>query len=143
MELTIKEYMEKYGVKSKQTVYNRIEKGSIQSYTKDGKRYIIIEEKLDNENEENSPNYNLILKKELEYAKKELDTLKGDKEDLRKRLDEAEKKADQSNHLLMVAQGNLKNLTQAVQKLEYEKQEKEKELKEEKSKKWWQKLFKK
>ena len=140
MELTIKEYMEKYGVKSTQTIYNRIDKGTLNSYTKDGRRIIVVEDEIDTEkgtdNQENE-----ILKKEIEYLKKQSEDLKTDKEDLKKRLDEAEKKAEQSNHLLMAAQGNLKNLTNTIQQLEYKKQEVEKELQDEKNKKWWQKIF--
>jgi len=140
MELTIKEYMKKYGVKSTQTVYNRIDKGKLNSYTKNGRRIIVVEDKIDIENETDNQE-SKVLKKEIEYLKKQMEELKIDKEDLKKRLDESEKKAEQSNHLLMAAQGNLKNLTNTIQQLEYKKQEVEKELQNEKNKKWWQKIF--
>ena len=97
-----------------------------------------LDTKLDTKNAEND-----LLKQEIEYLKKQSEDLKTDKEDLKKRLDEAEKKAEQSNHLLMASQANLKNLTSTIQQLEYKNQEVKKELEDEKNKKWWQKIFKK
>ena len=41
MKLTIKEYMEKYGIRSKQTVYNKIKAGEIKK-VKEGTRIFII-----------------------------------------------------------------------------------------------------
>ena len=41
MKLTISEYMKKYGIKSKQTVYNKIKSGEIKK-VKEGTRIFIV-----------------------------------------------------------------------------------------------------
>lgn len=99
MKLTIKEYMNKYGIKSKQTVYNKIKSGEIKK-VKEGTRIFIVvkEEKPGIDQEINSELQDLLkeIKQDREQKdsyiselKAQIKDLKTDKENLNDRLREA------------------------------------------------------
>ena len=99
MKLTIKEYMNKYGIKSKQTVYNKIKTGEIKK-VKEGTRIFIVvkEEKPGIDQEINSELQELLkeIKRDREQKdsyiielKVQIKDLKTDKENLNDRLREA------------------------------------------------------
>lgn len=99
MKLTIKEYMNKYGIKSKQTVYNKIKAGEIKK-VKEGTRIFIVvkEEKPGIDQEINSELQELLkeIKQDREQSeayikelKEQIKDLKADKDNLNERLREA------------------------------------------------------
>lgn len=79
MSLTTKQYMEKYKIKSKQTIYNHEKEGRIR-ILKNGNRILIIENgiQLDTENIKNEESKNKILElnKKIELFEKEITDLK-------------------------------------------------------------------
>ena len=98
MKLTISEYMKKYGIKSKQTVYNKIKSGEIKKVKEGTRIFIVVKEKGEPDQEAN-PNIQEILK-EIQTArektegyikelKEQIKDLKADKENLNERLREA------------------------------------------------------
>lgn len=98
MKLTIAEYMEKYGIKSKQTVYNKIKSGEIKK-VKEGTRIFIVVKEERKPDEEIEPNLQELLKeiqadkeKTESYIielKEQIKDLKIDKDNLNERLREA------------------------------------------------------
>ena len=156
--LSIEEYMKVNKVKSRQTIYNRIQSGQLKSEKIDNRLYII----LDNEKKESvkedwtteiikktiSDKDGQIeeLKKRIESAeeekKKAEERAEKDKEILNKRLDTAESEKKEliernreQNHLLMQAVKNTELLTNQVKELEY----KVEEVQEKKG--FWTKIF--
>lgn len=79
MSLTTKEYMQKYSIKSKQTIYNHEKEGKIK-ILKNGNRILIIENgiELDTENIKNEETKNKIfeLNKKIELLENEITDLK-------------------------------------------------------------------
>ena len=53
MKLTISEYMKKYGIKSKQTVYNKIKSGEIKKVKEGTRIFIVVKEKGEPDQEAN------------------------------------------------------------------------------------------
>ena len=98
MKLTIAEYMEKYGIKSKQTVYNKIKSGEIKK-VKEGTRIFIVVKEERKPDQEIEPNHQELLKeiqanKEktesyIKELKEQIKDLKIDKDNLNERLREA------------------------------------------------------
>ena len=99
MKLTIKEYMEKYSIKSKQTVYNKIKSGEIKK-VKEGTRIFILvkDNKPETDQELNSDIQELLkeVKRDKEQSeayikelKEQIKDLKIDKDNLNERLREA------------------------------------------------------
>ncbi|MBP7101594.1 MAG: hypothetical protein KBA67_08730 [Leptotrichiaceae bacterium] len=144
--LSIEEYMKVNKVKSRQTIYNRIQSGQLKSEKIDNRLYII----LDNEKKESvkedwtteiikktiSDKDGQIeeLKKKLESAeeekKKSEERAEKEKEVLNKRLDTAENEKKEllernreQNHLLMQSVKNTELLTNQVKELEYKVEE--------------------
>ena len=98
MKLTISEYMKKYGIKSKQTVYNKIKSGEIKKVKEGTRIFIVVKEKGEPDQEAN-PNIQEILKEiqtdrektegYIKELKEQIKDLKADKENLNERLREA------------------------------------------------------
>ena len=99
MKLTIKEYMEKYGVKSKQTVYNKIKSGEIKKVKEGTRIFILVKDNKQNIDQETNSDIQELLKgikrdKEQSEAyikelKEQIKDLKADKDNLNERLREA------------------------------------------------------
>ena len=98
MKLTISEYMKKYGIKSKQTVYNKIKSGEIKKVKEGTRIFIVVKEKGEPDQEAN-PNIQEILKEiqtdrektegYIKELKEQIKDLKADKDNLNERLREA------------------------------------------------------
>ena len=98
MKLTISEYMKKYGIKSKQTVYNKIKSGEIKKVKEGTRIFIVVKEKGEPDQEANQ-NIQKLLKEiqtdrekteaYIKELKEQIKDLKTDKDNLNERLREA------------------------------------------------------
>ena len=98
MKLTISEYMKKYGIKSKQTVYNKIKSGEIKKVKEGTRIFIVVKEKGEPDQEANQ-NIQELLKEiqtdrekteaYVKELKEQIKDLKTDKDNLNERLREA------------------------------------------------------
>lgn len=143
MKLTIKEYMEKYGIRSKQTVYNKIKAGEIKKIKEGTRIFILVKNDKPNADQETNSDIQELLKeiKEerdqtnnyIKELKEQLKELKIDKENLNERLREA-------NILNLNNVEAIKSLTKTLEV----KNETIKQLEEQpKGVSWLSKLFKK
>ena len=99
MKLTIKEYMGKYGIKSKQTVYNKIKSGEIKKIKEGTRIFILVKDNEQSIDQETNSDIQELLKgikqdKEQSEAyikelKEQIKDLKTDKDNLNERLREA------------------------------------------------------
>jgi len=145
-KITIEEYMQVNNIKSRQTVYNRVQNGQIKSEKVDNRVYIILD---DEPKEEVQQNWTAeIIKKtildkdgQIEELKKKVEAVEEEKkkaeeraekekEILNKRLDTAENEKKEliernreQNYLLMQAVKNAELLTNQVKELEYKVEE--------------------
>ena len=157
-KITVEEYMEANKIKSRQTVYNRVQSGQLKSEKIDNRLYIILDNEPKEEVQENwtaeiikktildKDGQIEELKKKLELAeeekKKAEERAEKEKEILNKRLDTAENEKKEliernreQNHLLMQSVKNTELLTNQVKELEY----KVEEVQEKKG--FWKKVF--
>ena len=144
--ITVEEYMQANKIKSRQTVYNRVQNGQIKSEKVDNRVYIILD---DEPKEEVQQNWTAeIIKKtildkdgQIEELKKKVEAVEEEKkkaeeraekekEILNKRLDTAENEKKEliernreQNYLLMQAVKNAELLTNQVKELEYKVEE--------------------
>ena len=156
--LTVEEYLQANNIKSRQTVYNRVQSGQLKSEKIDNRLYIILdEEKKESVQEDWTAEIikNTVLdkdrqieelKKRIELAeeekKKAEERAEKEKEILNKRLDTAENEKKEliernreQNHLLMQAVKNAELLTNQVKELEYKVEEVQE------NKGFWKKVF--
>ncbi len=159
-KITVEEYMEANKIKSRQTVYNRVQSGQLKSEKIDNRLYIILDNDPKEEVQENwtaeiikktildKDGQIEELKKKLESAeeekKKAEERAEKEKEILNKRLDTAENEKKEliernreQNHLLMQSVKNTELLTNQVKELEY----KVEEVQEKENKGFWKRVF--
>ena len=144
--ITVEEYMQTNKIKSRQTVYNRVQSGQLKSEKIDNRLYIILDNEI-KESVQEDWTAEIIkntvldkdrqieeLKKRIESAeeekKKAEERAEKEKEILNKRLDTAESEKKEliernreQNHLLMQAVKNAELLTNQVKELEYKVEE--------------------
>lgn len=99
MKLTIREYMEKYGIKSKQTVYNKIKSGEIKKVKVGTRMFILVKDNEPNKDQELHSDIQELLsgmKRDEEQAeayikelKEQIKDLRADRDNLNERLREA------------------------------------------------------
>lgn len=142
-KLTIGEYMEKHNIKSRQTVYNKIEAGEIQS-EKDGNRVYII----DMDTVHSKINELDLLKEKiffLEEQNKQLSKEKSEIQDEKRELfnlyREVQYKQDELNKVILQIEYKANNKDKENEELRNKLDTVRQELEREKSKKWWQKIF--
>ena len=145
-KMTVEEYMQTNNIKSRQTVYNRVQSGQLKSEKIDNRLYIILDNEI-KESVQEDWTAEIIkntvldkdrqieeLKKRIESAeeekKKAEERAEKEKEILNKRLDTAESEKKEliernreQNHLLMQAAKNAELLTNQVKELEYKVEE--------------------
>lgn len=159
-KITVEEYMEANKIKSRQTVYNRVQSGQLKSEKIDNRLYIILDNEPKEEVQENwtaeiikktildKDGQIEELKKKLELAeeekKKAEERAEKEKEILNKRLDTAENEKKEliernreQNHLLMQSVKNTELLTNQVKELEH----KAEEVQEKENKGFWKRVF--
>lgn len=159
-KITVEEYMEANKIKSRQTVYNRVQSGQLKSEKIDNRLYIILDNDPKEEVQENwtaeiikktildKDGQIEELKKKLESAeeekKKAEERAEKEKEILNKRLDTAENEKKEliernreQNHLLMQSVKNTELLTNQVKELEH----KAEEVQEKENKGFWKRVF--
>ena len=93
MKLTIKEYMEKYGVKSKQTVYNKIKSGEIKKIKEGTRIFILVKDNKQNIDQETNSDIQELLKgikQDKEQSEAYIKELKGQIKDLKVRIHKAD-----------------------------------------------------
>jgi hypothetical protein len=144
--ITVEEYMQTNKIKSRQTVYNRVQSGHLKSEKIDNRLYIILDNEIKESVQENwtaeiIKNTVLDKDRQIEELKKKVEAVEEEKkkaeeraekekEILNKRLDTAENEKKEliernreQNHLLMQAVKNAELLTNQVKALEYKVEE--------------------
>ena len=145
-KITIEEYMQINNIKSRQTVYNRVQNGQIKSEKVDNRVYIILDDEPKEEVQQNwtaeiIKNTVLDKDRQIEELKKRLESAEEEKkkieekaekekEMLNKRLDTAENEKKEliernreQNLLLLQSVKNAELLTNQVKELEYKVEE--------------------
>lgn len=139
-KLTLNEYMDKYKIKSRQTVYNQINAGTLKSEKIGWKLYIIPtndQEKLDdssdspinNTTEQKNDNKINELESEIKHLKENNESLKKDKSYLEERLKETTYLQAQSQTIIAQLSGTVQQQKDKIELLNTTTQEKEEQIK--------------
>lgn len=117
MKLTIKEYMEKYGIRSKQTVYNKIKSGEIKKIKVGTRIFILIDDKQNTDQEINSDIHEFFknIKQNKEQTEAYVKELKEQIKDLRKDKESLSERLREANILNLNNVEVIKNLTKTVE----------------------------
>lgn len=118
MKLTIKEYMEKYSIKSKQTVYNKIKSGEIKKVKEGTRIFIIIKDDKPGIDKEINLDVQELLK-EIKQEREEKDSyineLKEQMKELKKDKDNLNERLREANILNLNNVEAIKNLTKNLE----------------------------
>ena len=118
MKLTIKEYMEKYGIPSKQTVYNKIKAGEIKKVKEGTRIFIIIKDDKPGIDKEINLDVQELLK-EIKQEREEKDSyineLKEQMKELKKDKDNLNERLREANILNLNNVEAIKNLTKNLE----------------------------
>ncbi len=118
MKLTIKEYMEKYGIRSKQTVYNKIKAGEIKKVKEGTRIFIIIKDDKPGIDKEINLDVQELLK-EIKQEREEKDSyineLKEQMKELKKDKDNLNERLREANILNLNNVEAIKNLTKNLE----------------------------
>ena len=118
MKLTIAEYMEKYGIKSKQTVYNKIKSGEIKKVKEGTRIFIIIKDDKPGIDKEINLDVQELLK-EIKQEREEKDSyineLKEQMKELKKDKDNLNERLREANILNLNNVEAIKNLTKNLE----------------------------
>lgn len=110
--LTTKEYMEKYNIKSKQTIYNHEKEGKIR-ILKNGNRILIIENgtsiDTDSIKDEETKNTILELNKKIEILEKEIQDLKNNNMKLELELKNKDLQIESKDKFIENLENTIKN----------------------------------
>lgn len=150
--MSITEYMEKYKIKSRQTVYNKIQNGEIKSEKEGNRVYILEMEDLDIKTDKMDIIFDTIkyleqqngqLNEEkirlFEEKKELLDMYKS----IQYRQDELNKVILQIEYKKSLKEQENEKLKEEMENIKKEMDNIKKELEKEKQKKWYQRIFKK
>lgn len=157
--MSITEYMEKYKIKSRQTVYNKIQNGEIKSEKEGNRVYILEMEDLDIKTDKMDIIFDTIkyLEQQNGQLNEEKIRLFEEKKELLDMYKSIQYRQDELNKVILQIEYKKSLKEQENEKLkeelEHKKEDMEKIIKEmrtikeelelEKQKKWYQKIFKK
>jgi len=139
-KLTLNEYMDKYKIKSRQTVYNQINAGTLKSEKIGWKLYILLSNDQNNlDDSSDSPINNTTdqknnsklneLENEIRHLKENNESLKKDKSYLEERLKETTYLQAQSQNIIAQLSGTVQQQKEKIELLTAATQEKEEQIK--------------